>query len=231
MIDVINLTKVYGELVVLDDITETIHEGERSNYLGEAMANLFKSSATLMDAGSLDEILALFVKDEALIVGGLMLRHLEDPSLRGMESDAAVLPLPLLFASDKKYITATHDTTEMGAILVTSTDLAYISTVVEVLSRETANIVIPKYYKESLQVQCVDDAKAAAMIDIIHDNFDNAFILAYNVPLGGFILQAFEKCASDSRQFSAVFSAGSARAANKTLNNLITKFRRNNKVD
>ena len=34
MIDVINLTKVYGELVVLDDITETIHEGERVVILG-----------------------------------------------------------------------------------------------------------------------------------------------------------------------------------------------------
>ena len=34
MIDVINLTKVYGELVVLDEITETIHEGERVVILG-----------------------------------------------------------------------------------------------------------------------------------------------------------------------------------------------------
>ncbi|MBQ7088597.1 MAG: amino acid ABC transporter ATP-binding protein [Clostridia bacterium] len=34
MIDVINLTKVYGKLVVLDGITETIHEGERVVILG-----------------------------------------------------------------------------------------------------------------------------------------------------------------------------------------------------
>ena len=34
MIDVINLTKVYGDLVVLDNITETIHEGERVVILG-----------------------------------------------------------------------------------------------------------------------------------------------------------------------------------------------------
>jgi hypothetical protein len=80
----------------------------------------------------------------------------------------------MLFASDRKYTTATHDTTELGGILVTSTDLAFISTVVEVLNRESANILIPKYYKECLQVQCVDDAKAAHMIDIIHDNFDNS---------------------------------------------------------
>ena len=34
MIDVIDLTKVYGKLVVLDGITETIHEGERVVILG-----------------------------------------------------------------------------------------------------------------------------------------------------------------------------------------------------
>ena len=141
----------------------TIHEGDRSNSLAEAMTNLFNDQATLMDT----DPLAVFAKSQTLVSGGLFLRHLEDPSLRGMESDAAVLPLPMLFESDKKYVTATHDTTELGAILITSTDMEYISTVIEVLNRETANVVIPKYYKESIQVQCVDDEKASAMIDIV----------------------------------------------------------------
>jgi hypothetical protein len=175
--------------------------------------------------------LGSFVAGRTLISGGLYLRHLEDPSLRSMESDAAVLPLPMLFESDKRYVTATHDTTELGAILITSTDLEYISTVVEVLSRETARIVVPKYYKESIQVQCVDDAKAAAMIDIIHDNFGNAFILAFNSAMNSNVLQSFYKCADKGRQFSAVFSSGSARAANKSLANIVTKFRKNNNVD
>ncbi|MBR6796294.1 MAG: amino acid ABC transporter ATP-binding protein [Clostridia bacterium] len=34
MIDVLNLTKRYGDLTVLDDITETIHEGERVVIIG-----------------------------------------------------------------------------------------------------------------------------------------------------------------------------------------------------
>ena len=34
MIEAINLTKTYGKLVVLDDITETIHEGERIVIIG-----------------------------------------------------------------------------------------------------------------------------------------------------------------------------------------------------
>ena len=75
----------------------------------------------------------------------------------------------------------------------------------------------------------MDDEKAAAMIDIIHDNFDNAFILTYNRPLGGKVLESFSTCAEKKREFSAVF-AGAGKAVNKQLKNTISKFERNNKV-
>ena len=136
----------------------------------------------------------------------------------------------MLMESDKKYTTSAHDTTEMGAILATSTDLEYISTVVEVLNRETANIVMPRYYKEALQVQCVDDEKAAAMIDIIHDNFDNSFILAYNGPLGNCILQSFCAAAENKREFSAVYAAHQ-RSVQKTLESKIRLFMKKNNIE
>jgi hypothetical protein len=207
--------------------TLTIHEGDRANQLASAISQLLNHEDTGLEVG---DITQNFIQGNVLVAtGGLSLGSLENEVLRQMEGDAAVLPYPMLFASDKKYTTATHDTTELGGILITSKDLQFISTVVEVLNRETANIVIPKYYKESLQVQCVDDEKAAAMIDIIHDNFDNAFILTYNRPLGGKVLESFSKCAEDKREFSAVF-AGAGKAVNKQLKNTITKFERNNKV-
>jgi hypothetical protein len=207
--------------------TLTIHEGDRANQLASAISQLLNHEDTGLEVG---DITQNFIRGNVLVAtGGLSLGSLENEVLRQMEGDAAVLPYPMLFASDKKYTTATHDTTELGGILITSKDLQFISTVVEVLNRETANIVIPKYYKESLQVQCVDDEKAAAMIDIIHDNFDNAFILTYNRPLGGKVLESFSKCAEDKREFSAVF-AGAGKAVNKQLKNTITKFERNNKV-
>ena len=208
--------------------TVTIHEGDRANQLAAAMTKLFNDDSTSMEAAG--SPLDVFVQGNALITGGYFLGSLENVSLRQMESDAAVLPFPMLFATDKKYVTATHDTTEMGAILITSTDLAFISTVTEVLNRETANILIPKYYKESLQVQCVDDEKAAAMIDIIHDNFDNSFILAYNQALNGKVLQAFSTAAEDKREFSAVY-APAAKAMDKTMKNTLKKFRQKNHIE
>ena len=207
----------------------TIHEGERSNLLASEMTKVFNNESAGIAIGEVNKLLDAFTQNECLMLGYQRLGSLEDPILRGMEGDAAVLPYPMLFESDQKYVTATHDTTHMGAILTTSTDLEFISTVTEVLCRETASILMPKYYKESLQVQCVDDEKAAAMIDIIHDNFGHSFILAYNGALGGMILQSFTTCIQDKREFSAVF-ASQAKRINKNLTNKIRQFERKNQI-
>lgn len=209
--------------------TVVLHEGDRANQLANAMSTLFNNeSASVNLTGDVD-LLTAFTQDECLIVGYQRLGSLENAILRQMEGDAAVLPYPMLFASDKKYTTSAHDTTEMGAILATSTDLAFISTVVEVLNRETAKILIPVYYKECLQVQCVDDEKAAAIIDIIHDNFDNSFILAYNLPLGSVMLQAFAEAMQSKREFSAVY-AGKQRSVDRALQSKIRTFEKKNGI-
>ena len=206
-----------------------VHEGDRANQLAAAMSNLFNNESASINLTIDGELLTAFTQDECLILGYQRLGSLENSILRQMEGDAAVLPYPMLFASDKKYTTSAHDTTEMGAILATSTDLAFISTVVEVLNRETAKILIPVYYKECLQVQCVDDEKAASMIDIIHDNFDNSFILAYNLPLGSVVLQSFAEAMQSKREFSAVY-AGKNKSVNRALQSKIRMFEKKNNV-
>ena len=209
--------------------TVVLHEGDRANQLANAMGTLFNNDSASVALTTDADLLTAFTQDECLIVGYQRLGSLENAILRQMEGDAAVLPYPMLFASDKKYTTSAHDTTEMGAIMATSTDLAFISTVVEVLNRETAKILIPVYYKECLQVQCVDDEKAAAIIDIIHDNFDNSFILAYNLPLGSVMLQSFSEAMQNKREFSAVY-AGRQRSVDRALQNKIRTFEKKNGI-
>ena len=210
--------------------TVVVHEGDRANQLAASMSMVFNNDSSSVNKTKDEELLTAFTQNECLIVDYQRLGSLENSILRQMENDTAVLPYPMLFASDKKYTTAAHDTTEMGAILSTSTDLAFISTVVEVLNRETANVLMPKYYKEGLQVQCVDDARAAAMIDIIHDNFDNSFILAYNLTLGSTILQAFSDAMSSKREFAAIFNDRKAGTANKLLQKKIATFEKKNNI-
>ena len=208
--------------------TVVIHEGDRANRLGNAISSLLNNDSTFLVDN--DGPLNNFVEGNTLITATVFLGTLESQTLRQMEGDLAVLPYPMLSASDKKYTTSVHDTTEMGVIPVTATDLAFISTVTEVLNRETAAIVLPKYYNESLQVQYVDDEKAAAMIDIIHDNFDNSFILAYNGPLGNCILQSFCAAAENKREFSAVYAAHQ-KSVQRTLDSKIRLFQKKNGID
>ena len=208
-----------------------IQEDDRANLMANEMSKLFNNESAGVGIGEVPELLNAFTQNECLILGYQRLGSLEDPVLRSMEGDAAVLPYPMLYASDRKYTTSTHDTTSMGAILTTSTDMEFISTVVEVLNRETANILMPKYYKESLQVQCVDDEKAAAMIDIIHDNFGQSFVLAYNLSLGSQLLQTFTTCIQDNREYSAVLTSTHLNRIERTLRNKIKLFIRKNDIE
>ena len=129
------------------------------------------------------EVLNAFINDQALIVGYQRLGSLEN--MRHMEHDAGIIPYPMLLETDEQYNTSSHDTTEVGVILTTAIgDMEYISTVLEVLNRETAKTVMPQYYETALKVKYTDDPQAGAMIDIIHDNFRNVFELAYDYAIG-----------------------------------------------
>ncbi len=209
--------------------TVVLNQGDRANQLGEAMSAIFNNDCSSVGLTADADLLSAFANGEAMILDYQRLGSLENEILREMEGDACVLPLPMLRAEDKKYVTSAHDTTEVGAILATSTDLEFISTVVEVLNRETANVLMPKYYKEGLKVQYVDDSKAARMIDIIHDNFDNSFALAYNEALGGMMLQSFRDVIEQKRQFTAVY-AGRNKTVNTKLTEAVKSFMKNNSV-
>ncbi len=212
-----------------DDLAIVLAEGERSNELSVAMSKIFNNDCSSIGHTAETELLDAFVNNECLILDYQRLGSLENAILRNMEGDACVLPYPMLFASDQKYTTSTHDTTEVGAILTTSyRNLAYISTVVEVLNRETAKIVMPKYYKEGLQIQYVDDSKGAQMIDIIHDNFDNSFALAYNNALGSIILNKFSDAMQQGREFAAMYNSKQDQRLTRDLQRIVTSYTKNN---
>ncbi len=154
---------------------------ERTYALTESIYYLLYSEGTR--SFNEGDVLNAFINDQALIVGYQRLGSLEN--MRHMEHDAGIIPYPMLLESDKQYNTSSHDTTEVGVILTTAiNDMDYISTVLEVLNRETDRIVMPQYYETALKVKYTDDPQAGAMIDIIHDNFRNVFELAYDYAIG-----------------------------------------------
>lgn len=139
---------------------------------------LFNSSCYISDAAG-GNSLRDFTEGSALLCEGHWLGSLENTALPDMKEGAGVLPYPQLYASDKRYITATSNTANVGAVLLTAKDEAFISTVIQALNRETASRLIPKYYRNALKLRCDADPYTAGMIRILHDNIGGSFMLAY----------------------------------------------------
>lgn len=207
----------------------TLTEGNRASDLVERFTELCQNDSVCVGLTTDAQILQDFTEGLSLVCDYQRLGSLENPILRDMKQDMGVLPYPMLYAEDRQYTTAAHDTTELGAILTTNQDLAFTSTVTEVLCRETARILMPKYYEEALQIQYVKDPYASKMIQIIHDNFRNSFALAYNNVTGSHILNVFSEAVQNKRTF-AVSYKGYATSVEKTLANTIKKFKKLNKI-
>ena len=139
---------------------------------------LFNSSCYISDAAG-GNSLRDFTEGSALLCEGHWLGSLENTALLDMKEGAGVLPYPQLYASDKRYITATSNTANVGAVLLTAKDEAFISTVIQALNRETASRLIPKYYRDALKLRYDADPYTAGMIRILHDNIGGSFMLAY----------------------------------------------------
>lgn len=165
-------------------------KNERSVTLLEKLNEIFHNNGTIftLKDQTTEGLRALFAANQSLFVGYQRLGYLE--LMRGIEFEIGVVPYPKLNEEQKTYVTSSHDTTEIGVIPITSTDFGFVTTVIEVLNRETASMVIPEYYETALKVKYTRDEVSAMMIDIIHDNFGVTFPLAYNTSLNSFLLTA-----------------------------------------
>ncbi len=210
--------------------TLTIYN-ERSIKLVDTLYSIYYSEGTSPCGGGgttaifkESDLLNAFMEGKGLFVGYQRLGSLEN--VRNSPISIGVIPYPMLEASDKKYITSSHDTTEIGAIPRTANpdNLPFITACIEVLCRESAKTVIPEYYETALKVKYASDANVAAMIDIIHDNFGNTFQLAYDTSLNSLFKNMFyETIHSKSNKFSSSATRSTKKAEN-ALNKIIQTF-------
>ncbi len=165
---------------------------ERSVKILEKMNELYWASWNLQDIKAGDRsdegLLHLFSNQLTVFMGYLRLCDLE--RMRDIEFTVGLACYPKLDDQQENYVSSLHDTSEVGAIVVTAplTDLDFISTVLEVMGREAGRTIIPAYYEEALKIKYVNGSEDAAMIDLIHDSITSPFALAYNNILGGMLL-------------------------------------------
>ncbi|MHB1154822.1 MAG: type 2 periplasmic-binding domain-containing protein [Eubacteriales bacterium] len=203
---------------------------ERSITYLEALSKLIWNKGTLTTVTDRADLAAslrnLFSAGLTVTVGYNRLGDLKKMrDITGFE--IGVIPYPKLLETDH-YITSIHDTTEMGVIPVTSQDTDFVTTVLEVLSRETSVMLMPQYYETALKVKYITDSLSATMIDIIHDNFGSSFPLAYDNSLNGIMLHSFsDPLTEKSTDFASTY-AKLENVANTNLNKMIEAILENN---
>ncbi len=167
----------------------------------------------------------MFANQQTTFVGYLRLCDLE--RMRDIEFSVGLSCYPKLNTEQENYVSSLHDTSEVGAIVVTANpaDMDFISTVLEVMAREAGRTIIPAYYEEALKIKYVNGSEDAAMIDLIHDSITSPFALAYNNILGGMLLANcfLTPLGSKKTDFASGY-ASAEKAGNQKLDELVAAF-------
>ncbi|MGN1410493.1 MAG: hypothetical protein ACI4XJ_10015, partial [Eubacteriales bacterium] len=143
-------------------------------------------------------------------------------SLRDMESEFGIIPFPKYDEAQSNYISRVSffDT---SIIPVTVEDASRASIILEALSCESHNAVIPAYYDIALKSKYARDEESSAMIDIILDNRVLDFGDTYfcETIRDGFVVGMFQNSNRD------IVSSAKQRekVVNKTIDKMIEAYK------
>lgn len=133
--------------------------------------------------------------------------------LRGMDADFAVLPYPKWDESQASYRSRVEGG-DLPMVTVLSTDLEFISCMLEAMSCESWKTVIPAYYEIALKGKNTRDADSEEMMDIIYNNrvYDLGDTYWCNVLRDGIFLQMFQ---NNNRDLASKIASVESKMANE----------------
>ena len=115
----------------------------------------------------------------------MWIRFADVESLRSMEVDFGIIPVPKWDEAQKQYYSTVNQHMGIATVIpVTNNDAEATGYLIEALSCESKKQLIPAYYDVLLQGKVARDEESLEMLDIIFDNrvYDTGFI--FNI--GGF---------------------------------------------
>jgi len=170
---------------------------EHSVKVAEKISELYNNPYFITKSfGYAEERIQFFANRNTVIMGYQRLGDLQ--RMRDIEFDVGIAVYPKLDTAQESYRTNLHDTTEIGGLLATVPDsnLEFIYTCLDFLSRTAAESVIPVWYEEALKVKYSSGSEEAQMIDLIRDTIDNPFYVFYSPALKYNVIYTFLNCAS-----------------------------------
>ena len=143
--------------------------------------------------------LSMFVADRLLFKPG-QISDLENGSVRNMDTDFYVIPMPKYDEAQENYRSSQHDGTSIYGILSTVHEdrLDAVSATLEAMCSMASTMVIPVYYDDILKSKYSRDPETAEMIDLIRSSLETDFGYVWSdsisaTSLFGFFISSIEK--------------------------------------
>ena len=137
-------------------------------------------------------------------MGTMVIQQLEDATMRNMEQEYGVVPIPKYSEDQKTYYSQMHDGFTIACIpnTVKEDRANMLSAVLEAMSSISYRIVRPVYYETTLRTKLAQDPQSAAMMDLIVNNIriDAGFVYSHSM---GSFHQGFQQLV-DGRKNDAV---------------------------
>lgn len=204
---------------------------EHSVKVIEACNELFHSNVSLqsVDADSLQEGVHTMMANGQAVFGGY-LRLSDFGKMRDYETTVGLATYPKLDEDQENYISSLHDTSEVGAVLLTTpeSDLDFVFTCLDFLGKEAAETVIPTWFDEALKVKYSSGEEDAVILDIIRYSISKPFALAYQTALSGYPLPAcfLNLISANSNDFASNYQKTKA-AGEAALASAVESFQTN----
>ncbi|MBE6651902.1 MAG: hypothetical protein E7610_00635 [Ruminococcaceae bacterium] len=171
-----------------------------------------------------DEIRDMFSKGYAAMAT-LRVLELENASVRNMEDQFGVVPMPKYNQAQDRYYTYLHDQfTVIGIPTTISGDrLEEVSAVLEAMGSASYTIVKPVYYEETLRTKIAQDPQSSEMMELVIDSIHVDAGILYNSALNGFNGSLRSIVSSGVNNTVSIYRAKDL-AARKSLTNMIQKL-------
>lgn len=151
--------------------------------------------------------------------------ELEAGSIRNMEHEFGVVPMPKYDEAQKGYRTLLHDQFTVMCIptTVTGEDLDTVSAVMEAMASASYKTVRPAYYETTLRTKIAQDPQSAEMFDVIIDNIYIDAGIIYTNALSSFHDRFRQIMGSGKNTVTSQYKSVT-RSATKALEKMVQKL-------
>lgn len=142
---------------------------------------------------------------------------LSEASLKNMEDDFFVVPVPKLSEAQENYSSALHDGCTIFGIPYTNTKVAATTATLDYMAYQSWKVVTPAYYDLALKEKYTrDEGKSAQMIDLVRESVYTDFIVLWS--------NSVDNCASFFRGNIGPNITSNLKAKERPWNTALTKL-------